>query len=430
MERLPDFLHPSGPIEKGWRRWLAPSEFAFLLLFAFFLPSREAPKTIFLTLYVVTWLLNRITTKDFGGPWKIWDSVAIIPIATGLLSAAFAGIRTPSGREWLALNDPLMQSALLLCLWRARYGVKKWKALFAMLLFSCVIAELEGIWLWKIVGANPALQLKSVGHVNHSSIYLAIITGLSLTWTLYSIKYASLRVQVGLSATSLVLFMGVLISESRAAAGSSIAISCIVTLLAMRWLQIQKIWTTLIFGTTALAVIIFGGSTMKKHLASAEGNNQLAHRDKIWSRGMIAWKANPAFGVGVGNFIEISDEKLTKWLAETDKIFTSEKYFVPMPHAHSLFVNTLAERGSTGFIALISFFSVWVVNLLTTIPMKGTDSENFFFWGCSVSPCFINMIAGLANTTLHHEHALVSMISLAAWLAYRDSSNPTARVAE
>jgi O-antigen ligase len=421
FQRLPDFLHPTGTAESGWRRWLAPSEFAFLLLFAFFLPFREAPKTIFWALYVVTWLINRIPARNFGGPWRIWDSVAVAPLASGVLAAAFAGIRTPSGREWLALNDPFMQTALLLCLWRAGYGVAQWKAVFGMLLFSCVISELEGLWLWKVAGSNQALQLKSVGHVNHSAIYLAIMTGLAFTSTLCSTKEGSLRARVGLFATSMCLFLGVLMSDSRAAVGTVIALICILALIACRWLPLRKRWLATILSTIAIGVLFFGQGTIKKQRENVQNSNQLAYRDQIWARGLVAWKANPLFGVGTGNFIEISDEKLTKWLDEKGELFNPEKYFIPMPHAHSLFVNTLAERGACGLAALFLFLGSLGASLIATIPSKGAASEDFLFWGSAFSSWFIGAAAGLANTTLHHEHALLSVLLFGSWLLWRRS---------
>ena len=102
FQRLPDFLHPTGAAESGWRRWLAPSEFAFLLLFAFFLPFREAPKTIFWALYIVTWLINRIPARNFGGPWRIWDSVAVAPLASGVLPQPSPEYERPADESgWL-----------------------------------------------------------------------------------------------------------------------------------------------------------------------------------------------------------------------------------------------------------------------------------------------------------------------------------------
>jgi O-antigen ligase len=423
IQRLPDFLHPSGPIESGWRRWLVPSEFAFLLLFAFFLPFREAPKTIFWALYIVTWLVNRIPTRNFGGPWKIWDSVALAPLASGVLAAAFAGIRTPTGREWLALNDPFMQAALLLCLWRGRYGVAQWKALFGMLLFSCVISELEGLWLWKIAGSNHDLQLKSVGHVNHSAIYMAIMTGLAFAFSLYSTQSQSLPMRISLFGTFAVLLAGVLLSDSRAAVGSELALICILFLVACRWLPVRKTWLAMLLITVAAATLVFGQGTIQKQKNNAQNNNQLSYRDKIWNRGFVAWKANPIFGIGMGNFREISDAKISEWLEVDGKTFEPEKYFIPFSHAHNLYVNSLAERGALGLIILLFFLGAWGSSLAAAFQTKDAGAEKVLFWGGSFSAWLISIVAGLANTTLHHEHALLSIVLLAGWLSWRNTSS-------
>jgi O-antigen ligase len=423
FQRLPDFLHPTGTAESGWRRWLAPSEFAFLLLFAFFLPFREAPKTIFWALYIVTWLINRIPARNFGGPWRIWDSVAVAPLASGVLAAAFAGIRTPSGREWLALNDPFMQTALLLCLWRARYGVGQWKAVFGMLLFSCVISELEGIWLWKVAGSNQALQLKSVGHVNHSAIYLAIMSGLALAFTLDSTRHGSWPNRIIFFGAFVVLLTGVLLSDSRAATATELVLIGILCLIAYGSRQTGKTWSTMILIAVGATTVIFGAGTIRKQRTNAKNNDVLSSRDRIWNRGFVSWKANPIFGVGMGNYREISDTKIAKWLETEGKSFSQERYFQTMSHAHNTFVNTLAERGSFGLFALLFFLATWGWSLATSAPLRAVNSEHLLFWGGSFSSWLISITVGLANTTLHHEHALLSIVLLAAWLSWREMSS-------
>ena len=423
FQRLPDFLHPTGAAESGWRRWLAPSEFEFLLLFAFFLPFREAPKTIFWALYIVTWLINRIPARNFGGPWRIWDSVAVAPLASGVQAATFAGIRTPSGREWLALNDPFMQTALLLCLWRARYGVAQWKAVFGMLLFSCVISELEGIWLWKVAGSNQALQLKSVGHVNHSAIYLAIISGLALAFTLYSTKCESWQKQIVLFGAFVISLTGVLMSDSRAAVGTALVLIGILCLIASRSLRMGKTWWTMILTAVVAITFSFGAGTIQKQKTYAQNNDVLSSRDRIWNRGLAAWKANVIFGVGIGNFREISDTEIAKWLETEGKTFSEEEYFRPFSHAHNLFVNTLVERGACGLFALLLFLGYWGWGLATSLPLGTVNSEHLLFWGGSLSPWLISITVGLANTTLHHEHALLSIVLLAGWISWREMTS-------
>jgi O-antigen ligase len=422
MQRLPDSLHRPGPTETGWRKYLAPSEFAFLLLFAFFLPLREAPKTIFLALYVVTWLVNRTPTRNFGGPWKLWDSITLAPLASGVLAAAFAGIRTPSGREWLALNDPLMQAALLLCLWRGRYGVAQWKTLFVMLLFSCVIAELEGLWLWKIRGYNQSLQLKSVGHVNHSAVYLTIMSGLAFAFAIYSTQRCSLVKRIIFFGAFAMLLAGVLTSDSRAAVGTELVMIGILCLVAYLWLPIRKTWLTMLLIIVAAATMVLAQGTIQKQQIYARANNQLSYRDKIWNRGFTAWRANPIFGIGVGNFGEISDARISEWLETRGETFNHEKYFLPFSHAHNLFVNTLAERGIIGLFSIVLFLGYWGWGLAKSFTGRNRSTEQTLFWGASFSSWFTISVVGLANTTLHHEHALVSIVLVAGWRSWQKIS--------
>jgi hypothetical protein len=51
------------------------------------------------------------------------------------------------------------------------------------------------------------------------------------------------------------------------------------------------------------------------------------------------------------------------------------------------------------------------------------DSEHLLFWGGSLSPWLISITVGLANTTLHHEHALLSIVLLAGWISWREMTS-------
>ncbi len=86
---------PECMLHKVWRDWRFPIEFALLLGLAFFLPLREAPKNLLWLAYTITWILNRVTSREFGGSWDRWDSLFVTWIASGYLAALFAGIRTP-----------------------------------------------------------------------------------------------------------------------------------------------------------------------------------------------------------------------------------------------------------------------------------------------------------------------------------------------
>ena len=76
-------------------------ELAFLSLMLLSLPSLEAPKNIFLILFLATSLYRQYTKKTKDS-WRLWDWIFLSYIASTFLSAAFAGIA--HGVEWGALG--------------------------------------------------------------------------------------------------------------------------------------------------------------------------------------------------------------------------------------------------------------------------------------------------------------------------------------
>lgn len=120
----------------------------------------------------------------------------------------------------------------------------------------------------------------------------------------------------------------------------------------------------------------------------------------------------------MGNFREISDARICKWLEAEEKLFDTEKYFRPFSHAHNLYINMLAERGAVG---LGSLLFPWRLRLELSGSCADQRSfpEHFLSWGAAFSAWFVSIVTGLANTTLHHEHALLSMVLLAGWLSWR-----------
>jgi hypothetical protein len=75
--------------------------------------------------------------------------------------------------------------------------------------------------------------------------------------------------------------------------------------------------------------------------------------------------------------------------------------------------------GTIGLAALLAALSGWLYSLLRHPPGRdGTDAE-WALWGGALSAWTISVVVGLVNTTLHHEHAILSALLLGAWLAHR-----------
>lgn len=75
----------------------------------------------------------------------------------------------------------------------------------------------------------------------------------------------------------------------------------------------------------------------------------VASRIDIWTTAAHIWSENPVAGVGLGGFPEAYAEAQV-----AGKLFLPSTSLEPPPHAHNLFLNSLAEQGLVGLVALLA----------------------------------------------------------------------------
>lgn len=391
-----------------------PIEFFALAALILFIPLLEAPKNIFWLAFICIWFTNRIREKNFGGAWDVWDSLIGFWILSSYLISAFAGLH---GDEWGGANDILRYGSILWVIKRSGYSRTELRWLAIAIVCSTFIALSYGLWSLFITHTERALELNSVGHVNHSAIYLAISYGalLSLALAFWRKSHSGLRI---LGALLTLLFaVSVFISASRAAVGVALLLTLV---LGVVWLKRSKYPLAVLF---IAATVLSGGvyitqtEVVQKQERNTKAGIVLAYRDVIWNTALVAWHKYPAFGVGMNNYNQISKEKIKAWLEESGKPYVESEYYFA-PHAHNLYINSLAERGLLGAATLLSVLVSWLYWLIRFAP-KGDDEDLAWgLWGGSFSAWFITTGVGFANTTLHHEHAILSVMLLGMWLAY------------
>lgn len=208
-----------------------PVEYAVLLLFIMALPAMESPKNILWAAYMALWLFNRVRSRDFGGKWDGRDSTILLWLATSVVIAAFAGV---DDRQWRGVWDIHCYVLLLWTLKRSGYGEWHLKSALLAVILSAAAALAAGFWQLYFTESISRLQLHSVGHVNHSAIYLTISYGVALFYTLSDWK--SLGTWKRILAVSLVLFFatGIVVAASRASFGAMVLLTLAATLLWAR----------------------------------------------------------------------------------------------------------------------------------------------------------------------------------------------------
>jgi O-antigen ligase len=395
-----------------------PVETGLLLAFCIFLPLVEIWKNLALLAYVLAWLVNRLRTRTWGGDWQIWDTVIIAWIASAYLAAAFAGL---GGSAWAKTGDVATHALLLMLVMRAGYSGRELRWMLGALVVATVAGLAYGYWrLWS--GASNALQLHSVGHVNHTAIYLAIMLGVCASWLFARWRgWRANRRGAALAVMALVL-ASLVATASRGALAVGMLL---VLVLAIAW---WPRWRAPLAASAVTAAVVasllvgFGAEVVRKQMANAAAENVLAFRDGIWRMGLAAWERYPWFGVGKDNYGLVTHDLVRAWRAEAGKDYDASNY-VRFPHAHNLYVNTLVERGAVGFAGLAALLLAWLSALVRHRPRPEEGDPAWLAWGGAASAWFVTAAVGAVNTTFHHEHGLLAVLLLGSWL----STLPTRR---
>jgi len=381
------------------------AELVLLVALCLFLPLYEAPKNVLWVSYTGIWLANRARVGDFGGAWDLWDTLIAAWIASPFVVAIFAGLH---GSEWRGSVDLVRYGGLLWMAKRSRYSAGETRSVLYALFVSVVIGlAMAFVNLWS--GKNDVVEINSVGHVSHTSVYVAILLGAAAAWC-----FAEWR----LPAAALTIFLlGALVTAaSRGAVGAGLV--TLVVLGAAWWPRSRKPLAVAAL-TTVIAIAAALGSNadvIRKHQANVDRNNVLSSRDAIWRTALAAWQRYPLFGVGVDNYPRITAQQVREWQTEAGKSFDASRYFF-ISHAHSLYLNTLAERGIVGTAVLVAVLLAWLVFLVRNRPRRQSSADDALLWGCAASAWLVSVIAGAVNTTLHHEHGILASLFLGLWLA-------------
>lgn len=390
-----------------------PVEVGLLLALAVFLPLLEAPKNLAWLAYVAIWLANRVRAKDFGGRWDAWDTLITLWIASAFVVAVFAGLQRA---EWGGAMDLVRYGSILWLVKRSGYPLPVLRSVLGALVLSAVAGLGIGYYrLWSGLAKSGNLQIHSVGQVNHTAIYVAIMVGVCASWIFARWKnWRPGRRATGL-AIGVLMLASLVVTQSRGAVGVGLIL---VPLLAAGWWprwRAPLVASMSVIGIASALAFLFDAEVVRKQQDRAAEANVLAFRDGIWRSAVVAWERHPWFGVGMDNYSGITPKMVKEWREAAGKPYEAAQY-VRFPHGHSLYFNTLAERGLVGSAALAAVLIAWLVALLRRRPQPTDPDEHWLLWGSAAGAWFVTVGVGAVNTTLHHEHGILAALLLGLWL--------------
>ena len=393
-------------------------ELTFLSLMLLSLPSLEAPKNIFLILFLAT-SLYRQYTKKIKDSWRLWDWIFLSYIASAFFSAAFAGIS--HGAEWGGFSSFLIWTGFAWLLSRTQYNQKEITWIIWVTILGTLPPLAWGLIEYMVIHTKDTLQLHSVGHVNHSAIYLGIILGAALSVTLSIWRDVGLIKRIGLILLPIIFFVSIIIGQSRGVFGISLIRLSLIILLIPNPKKIKAIAFAL-FAIILALMPVMNAAIIQKQIANQNANNTLSDRDLVWNVSFEAARFYPVFGVGNGNWNRITLEDLKKSREERNVPFDEKNYTLQHGHSHSLYLTSLVERGVVGFIILIVFIGAWLRTLIKSYRKLKSSTQGSYLWGASLSAWIVTCGVSFVNSTFHHEHAILALLFLGLHLGFKNTT--------
>jgi O-antigen ligase len=387
------------------------------------LPSVEGPKNIFLVFYLVTRLITEFYTfKQKQFHWSYWDSIFLTIVVTALLSTIYAGM--PHLEEWKGYKVLLTAILTGWFLSRARYTQANYQFLFKLIVLSTLPPLIWGLYEYLVIHSRETLEIHSVGHVNHSAIYLVMIFGAALGWFLSTLNITKETLQkkfqtILIGMLSLLFFISLIIGQSRGAFGIGVILSLSLIILLGKNKKIRWIGIATIIGILLLTVLL-KTNIVQKQITNTKNNNVLAFRDRVWNVSLEASRFSPMLGIGLSNWHFISLDQLKQSVESRGETFNSDNYYFP-GHSHNFYLTALVERGIVGLIVTFIFMLAWIASLIKTFGRAKKSTEETLLWAGSFSAWVATFGIGLVNTTFHHEHAILACLFLGLYVSYKST---------
>lgn len=397
---------------------LSSIEILFLTLMIVSLPSLEAPKNIFLVLFVFTATIRQLFTKTLH-TWNYWDWIFSSFIGCALLSTMFAGFST--GKEWGGFRMLLTYTCTGWLVYRARYSERQVSRSAWIIIISTIPPLVWGLIQYLFLHTKPDLQLHSVGHVNHSAIYLSIIYGAALSSLITYWDQASRKLKLTLFTLTLCLFLGIVIGHSRAATG----VAVITTIALIIYISSSRMRRKFLIVASILLTIPFFIDTtvIQKQLTNQANHDTLSGRDMLWNSCIEISRMYPIAGIGMNNWKSISLEDIKVAIENRGESYNPNSYILFPGHAHSVYFQTLVERGLIGLTSLLVLMFVWARELVKEYKNIQISSTKRFLWGASLSAWLTTFIIGCFNSTFHHENGILAALFLSLFLSVFKASN-------
>ena len=378
-------------------------KFIFLALMLIVLPSFEASKNLFAVLFVASWAYIAKRDKNWGGKWRIIDTIFLLWI----LADITVGINAV-----IAHNQPANGSKDIIKFVLVGWAISRSGFSIRQMINLCVVAIVFSViplaYSYLNCNGGTCVELNSVGHVNHTAIYLLIAYVISLSLLIFNFKNIGNFLRVMLIITTVILAYVVIDTHSRAASGLLAAI----TLMAMLYsIYLYRNWCSVIVSVLLIAlassVLVYNPPSVLNKFINGSSLTGESPRQKIRNFAYYVFKIDPVLGTGIGNFPNFSHDDIKELVIKDKGVYDKSK-FMPFAHPHNLYYVYLSGGG----VVLFSIFAWFWLQIANIVYKVNRQSQEKWIVFSGTSVIMIVLGIGWVNTTLAHEHALITMTVL------------------
>ena len=382
----------------------------------FSLPLFEAPKNVFSLVFLFVWVAQSVRFKSFGANcglnWPILGLAAVLWVSP--LFSSYGDTITPlnSAPRWTLLALFVIAAA------RLNYSRTQVLIVWAALMVGGVVAVVESFWVWHLNGM-PYPEFRSVGHVNHSSMYTLIPLAAGLG-ALYA-RERWLQILGLIAIESSLAFL----PPSRSLVGG-VAITAVLiaalSIVAVRKWSLRGLILSTLAGLVVVATVLMtppAEGFRSELVGRVTGDNFFSGRDKILNSALAVWDQHPLLGTGWFSFGTATSEEAVRAALDADGIAYDPNVYWHFPHGHNLWTTMLIERGLIGValvtILLFLYFRTFLPIALSREQLDPVDR------GAAVGALLVAVgfaVAGLGNTTMMNEHGHAGMAFIAVAYGY------------
>ena len=335
----------------AWYAWSRPIFGLALVSFVSFValvPSQIVPAVTlvkaFALLFVVIWLLQRGRSPSGRIPTAFIVALAAFSVWT-LLSVVWAADRSAAIDVVSRLAQLILTASVGIAVMRRRDD-----AATVAMAFVAGAAAAAGMGLVTGIGSQGGRLAGTVGDANELAVALVAAIALVPPMLARTRARRSVLSSIAVAGGGAIALVGLVMTGSRGGSISLMAAAAVALVLGRRWWR----WAIpiLVVGSAGAAMIASGVTLPGS--ASHLSNSDTSNRTSLWTIALRMADANPATGVGVGNFVTESP----RYLVQPGAITRSDLVISQRKVAHSTYLQLAAEGGIPALVTFVSMLAL------------------------------------------------------------------------